>query len=946
MARRPGRRDRIRAAFDELHDLACATLGAAEELQTRAARRHAETMAELWLREVGYDEAHRDPALRRVLEGHALSDVVERVRADRHAAVAPWLARGAPDEFSALVAGAAPGAAGDDPGTWLGSVGTVEGNGAVPGLWQIGQACLDGGDPFPVGVPLLDESHLQVTSTPATRTRAEDLVQTLLTRVLSYFRPGLVSVHVWDVGQVSGSLPGLYPLTRTGLLTVHDPTRPGHLLDQLSDRIRRVHTRVLVDGHPSLRALAESTGQRSEPWTVAVLLGNGAGLPEQEHRQLQRVARGGPACGISLVLLDVPVALSAAVESVTFSGGAGEREVVRSSMTGSYLRLDPDPGPANTAVNAAASAIADAHEQWRGRLGAFAELLPPGSWGEHSSAHGVYAPIGFEEGRPVEVGLDDATPHALLGGPSGSGKTNLLLTWISAMAARYPPTELELYMLDFKEGVSFAQFAPGRHSRKGLPQARLVGININTDREFGLALLRFLAEEMRRRAEAAKHHEVTKLAELRDLDPEGRWPRIVAVIDEFQYLFAESDAVTKEATRLLEDVARRGRSQGIHLVLASQDVAGIEAFWGRPAIFEQFVLRIALPRARRVLADLNDAALEIPRWHAVVNGESGMRHGNQVARVPDATTRAGAERTSVVDEVRARVRDAAEQLHAAGPLPGRPPPDDPDREIVVFDGTRAPQYTHLVATLQTVASGVPTTLVGQAIDVAGTAAVVDLPDSPGRNLAVIAAGTDDAVRVLGSAACALGERGAGARFLVASLVPDADPAAEALVRELDADDDDRCDELTREGFRARVEDLAEQVRKRLAGDDRTPVYLVLFGADAADALLERAGTEALRTVLHFGPEVGVHTLGWWRSPQRLRSLLSIGASMDDLGAWVALDVQGSELSSFAPGLGLAWSPRPGRGLFFDRAHHSRPQVVFVPEWPGAAGPVPPEVESS
>ena len=38
-----------------------------------------------------------------------------------------------------------------------------------------------------------------------------------------YFRPGLVHVHVWDVGRFTGSLPGLYPLTRTGLLTVHDP---------------------------------------------------------------------------------------------------------------------------------------------------------------------------------------------------------------------------------------------------------------------------------------------------------------------------------------------------------------------------------------------------------------------------------------------------------------------------------------------------------------------------------------------------------------------------------------------------------------------------------------------------------------------------------------------------------------------------------------------------
>ena len=31
---------------------------------------------------------------------------------------------------------------------------------------------------------------------------------------------------------------------------------------------------------------------------------------------------------------------------------------------------------------------------------------------------------------------------------------------ICSLATRYSPDELELYLLDFKEGVSFAQFAP------------------------------------------------------------------------------------------------------------------------------------------------------------------------------------------------------------------------------------------------------------------------------------------------------------------------------------------------------------------------------------------------------------------------------------------------------------------------------------------------------
>ena len=71
-------------------------------------------------------------------------------------------------------------------------------------------------------------------------------------------------------------------------------------------------------------------------------------------------------------------------------------------------------------------------------------------------------------------------------------------------------------------------------------------------------------------------------------------------------------------------------------------------------------------------------------------------------------------------------------------------------------------------------------------------------------------------------------------------------------------------------------------------------------------------------------------LGWWRSIQRLRALLSLSASVDDLGALVALDVRGPELGPLVPGMTVGWSPRPGRGLFFDRAQHAQPEVIIVP----------------
>ncbi|GAA1402416.1 FtsK/SpoIIIE domain-containing protein [Pseudonocardia kongjuensis] len=921
MVGRRGRRDRVRAAFDRFHMAASVALGAAEVRRDRAVRAHAETMAELWLRETGYDAAQRDPALRAVLDNPTLAGAVARVAEDRAHAFDGWQG-GSPELLSRIVADAAPGPAGEDPRSWPPGAGETEGTGPVPAMWQLGTGSVEGGAPFRVGVPLLDGAHLQITSTPDTREHAESMVETLLLRVLRYFRPGVVGVHVWDVGQLAGALPGLYPLTRTGLLTVHDPTRLEPLLDQLADRIRRVQTRVLAAGYSSLRELAERGDERPEPWLVAVLAGNGTPLPEDQHRQLQRVARGGIAAGVVLVLLDVPVALRNPVESVEFSGtGRGDDPVVaRTSLTGPHVVVEPDPALPADLVTDTCHRLADAHEAWRGRLGAFADLLPPvDRRGRANSRDGLYAPVGYEDGIPAGLSLDDHSPHALVGGPSGSGKTNLLLAWISALAARYPPDELELYLLDFKEGVSFAQFAPDPEGNRAgwLPQARLIGVNINTDREFGLALLRHLAETMRVRAEQARRHGATKLAELRDELAErgvtgaaARLPRIVAVIDEFQFLFSGRDAVTAEATALLEDVARRGRSQGVHLVLASQDVSGIEAFWGRPAIFEQFVLRLALPRARRVLALENELPMTIPRWHAVVNHDSGVVHGNQVVRIPEAGG--------------PLVREVQDAAFAAHP---------PDREPVVFDGARAPSHKALVATLPL--DGPPRALLGQYVDVDGTPAAVELGDSPGRNIGVIGPDATVAGPLLCSAADALAgqlvRRDDRTRFVLFPLVSEAVGYAAELAGRMPAP----SETVPAADVATRIAALAAEVRAR-SGDgtgDHPPLVPVLFGADAAESLLSLGGTEELRTVLRHGPAAGVHLLGWWRGAQRLKALLSPpGATVDDLGVWIATGVQGADLGPLVGGPPPEWQPSRGRGLLLDRARRSRPELVILAEW--------------
>ncbi|WP_406065316.1 FtsK/SpoIIIE domain-containing protein [Micromonospora sp. NBC_00860] len=797
----------------------------------------------------------------------------------------------------------APGCAGSD---WAGWTRTPARRAEPPGALRVGTVGIDGVDPVPALVPLLDAGHVHLSGDD--RAGCDAVVSALLLRAVGRADPGAVRLIGYDPDQLGGGLAGFAPLGTAGLLTFVGPGGLGPLLDDLVEQIRRINETVLAGEYASLRELAAATGRRPEPWRVAVLLG-GEELNRHERGQLDRVVRAGAACGVHLVVHGAPLPEDPTVTRVV-AGASGARI---GGSAGLPVRLDPPPP---------ATLVTETCREIAARVNAgppptpFTDLLPPPElmWREDSS-DGLTAPIGEgPQGRPVRLTLGDYPPHALIGGPSGTGKTNLIFAWIGALAARYSPAELEFYLLDFKEGVSFARFAQGRRDPSWLPHMRLVGINVNTDREFGLALLRFLAEELRRRADAAKKHEVTKLAELRAVDPTGHWPRIVAVVDEFQMLLAGRDVVAREAADLLEDLARRGRSQGIHLVLASQDVRGIEALWGRPALVAQFTLRIALPKALRILAERNDAAQSLPRWHAVVNAESGMVEGNEVARIPSASDW----------ETWSGLQHRLWRMRAPDAAPAR-----------LFDGDAiprladAPDFRALAVPPDGSAPRNPVAVLGEIIDVQSRSASLRLPRAPGRNLAVLGTRVDEACAVLDAAARSLARQHppGTARFSIACLDPDADPIARALYDDL-ADDAAWYDEET-------VGELMAETADGLSGP-AGPHYLLLFAVDAAAGALaarvgRRTGLEQLRRIMHDGPERRTHVLAWWRGVARMRADLGgPGARTDQIGAWVALDAHGDELgSSLYPGTGGPdWYPRPWRGLFFDRAVHRTGQVII------------------
>ena len=83
------------------------------------------------------------------------------------------------------------------------------------------------------------------------------------------------------------------------------------------------------------------------------------------------------------------------------------------------------------------------------------------SFWSYNSKDGVKVPIGWDINEDVinfEFGFDYSEHHTLIGGRSGSGKSNLVNIIIQNLAYLYSPKEIEMFLLDYKEGVEFQVF--------------------------------------------------------------------------------------------------------------------------------------------------------------------------------------------------------------------------------------------------------------------------------------------------------------------------------------------------------------------------------------------------------------------------------------------------------------------------------------------------------
>ena len=196
---------------------------------------------------------------------------------------------------------------------------------------------------------------------------------------------------------------------------------------------------------------------------------------------------------------------------------------------------------------------------------------PEKQWRRREGRERLAAPFAVTpEGRPVVLDIKESAqqgmgPHGLLIGATGSGKSEVLRTLVLALALTHSPEQLNLVLVDFKGGATFAGMSD-------LPHVSAMISNLESELSLVDRMQDALQGEMVRRQEVLRQagnyanvsdYEADRLAGKHEFPP---LPALFIVLDEF----TEMLMAKPEFGEVFIMIGRLGRSLSVHLLLASQ----------------------------------------------------------------------------------------------------------------------------------------------------------------------------------------------------------------------------------------------------------------------------------------------------------------------------------------------------------------------------------------
>lgn len=673
----------------------------------------------------------------------------------------------------------------------------------------------------------------------------------------------------------------------------------------LKQHIQGVHN-VMQGQESSLLEFRKSIGKHIESYKLIVLAVDMYLLENRIKQDLFILLRSGPSAGVTFIVvspsdkeLDFLREECTVIDPYSIQSIMGPDEIIDSCKK-VLQRLDMQ-----SSDHISFKEIEDLKHRWHG-----------------NSADGVTFAVGKfgMETLCITMGSNrDQRHNALITGAVGQGKSNLLAVIIHSLCQRYAPTELELYLLDFKEGVTLQGYSNIDH-KDYLPHARALGLEADVD--FGISVLHHLHDVYEQRMQCFKLFGVQNLKQYRKECPSSSMPRIVVVIDEFQVML-ENHATAQNVIEMLSRSVRLYRAAGIHFILASQTIAhGIELSKDSD-IFAQIPIRMAhknsAHESEATLGLGNVAAADLKTGEAIINLDYGAIAANRKVQIALAD-----------DKLFSNLRkEWWEQARAST----QPP--------CVFDGGRAVRISDVLSELRGLRhESRPRLLLGRTISVDSPPLNVDFSDEVGRNLIVLGAGenrldrqagelANAAIGVIESAIISLsyGNIRGDAQFVICNLCDDETYRVNNVegTLELLGAMGFCVERLEVESFIQRVKELYEHLADRGPTDDK--VYFVCLCMEKMRSIpLE------CEKLMRDGPAKGVHFLVWWQKGGTYDSMEGIGrGAREDFDIKTFLYMDEKSVQRILS-VSTKWTPRKNRALVAD-AIYSSDSTTIIPFMP-------------
>ncbi|WP_372369176.1 FtsK/SpoIIIE domain-containing protein [Candidatus Uabimicrobium sp. HlEnr_7] len=488
----------------------------------------------------------------------------------------------------------------------------------------------------PLCLNILGHKNLLIKSREHKTTIAA--LQNIALRLLVSLPPARLRLLMIDPVGVGSNFAGFMHLPEEAISGKiwSDAQKIEEKLGELCEHMENIIQKYLLNEYKNIEEYNNDAAEVAEPYRLIVVANFPTGFTMYSAQRLLSIAKNGPKSGIYVAvhvdtskkmpynfsLEDLETVCHIFNESkienseeITFVQQNGDQQIFLEKPLPKFNELLQKV----KSTYHAASQVTVPYEK-------FIERLYP-EWWLKNAKESIEIPIG-KSGRnelcfSIGKGL---THHALMVGKTGSGKSTLLNILILGTAIAYSPEEVQLYLIDFKEGVEFKKYAD-----PVLPHAKVIAIQ--SEREFGVSVLKGLDEELTYRGdELFRPNKVKNLTEYRHKHNKVL-PRILLVVDEFQEFFTEEDQLAMQARNILERLVRKGRSAGIHIVLSSQSLTGSGSL--PLAITNQIAIRIALQcsdgDSRLILGDENPAAKHLSRpGEGIYNDANGLVEGNNV----------------------------------------------------------------------------------------------------------------------------------------------------------------------------------------------------------------------------------------------------------------------------------------------------------------------------